>query len=61
MPQVDVLAKGLKREQVAVTIEEQRLRVVTTDAEGALYGAGGDAYRARGQRTCSSQLDWPKS
>ena len=36
--QVDVLAKGLKKEQVAVTIGQQRLRVVTTDAEGAWHG-----------------------
>lgn len=32
--EVDVLAKGLKKEQVGVTIEPHRLRVVTISAEG---------------------------
>jgi hypothetical protein len=34
--QVDVLAKGLAKEQVEVAIEAWRLRVTTKDAEGAL-------------------------
>lgn len=33
-PQVDVLAKGLKKESVGVTIEERRLKVVTIGADG---------------------------
>ncbi len=33
-PQVDVLAKGLKKEAVEVTIEPRRLRVVTSSGEG---------------------------
>ncbi|KAL4443787.1 hypothetical protein ABPG75_011524 [Micractinium tetrahymenae] len=32
--EVNILAKGLKKEQVGVTIEEQRLRVATMSAEG---------------------------
>lgn len=35
-PQVDVLAKGLKKEAVGVTIEAHRLKVVTIGADGEL-------------------------
>lgn len=54
LSQVDVLAKGLKKEQVGVTIEPRRLRVVTISAEGGRHAAGPVLGRGAVQRSRSA-------